>query len=266
MGNARIKHRVDDVPRGRFEKFGYGLAPILHDWDVRIKAVESILEIIDGDKRAQKDNDTAAAFSTVKGLFSRVYVNDCYDWFTVSKMLAYPSHDLAKDIAMSLGRYRGALLAGNEDIMKAEYAALQEMPVADMLANYLDMAVHGKHPIDEKGFASILWSSDKPDHFFINATFHDVDEQLKFVQKRFPGNAPYGVLAAYLIEDAQEVNALLREGLEQHYSHQGLYSGDFAEIREQVEQILVSDKQYRLSPWHGSDPEVEDEVEQKLTA
>lgn len=260
---AKIKSVITDIPRGNYSRNGFGTFPIREDWDVRNAAVQRVLSILDGDK-IEKDNDTLAALSTVKGLFSRIYVRDCWDWYTVSKQLAYPGHDLSKEISLTLGNYRAAIIDGNTSRQAELFAKLTELPVPDMLEHFIDLNVKNKHPIDETGFAYILWSQSKANEYFVGTTTRTIDGTLKFARERFPDNAPYGVVGAYLVDDAEEARELLKEELEDMYAYRGLYKGDFTEIRERVEDLLQRTHQLRSSPWDGADPELEETLEQEM--
>jgi hypothetical protein len=260
---AKIKPVVTDIPRGNYSRNGFGTFPIREDWDVRNAAVQRVLSILDGDK-VEKDNDTLAALSTVKGLFSRIYVRDRWDWFTVCKQLAYPGHDLSKEISLTLGNYRAAIISEDGDRQKLLFSKLIELPVPDMLEHFVDLNVNGKHPIDETEFAFILWSQSKANEYFVGSTTRTIDNTLKFARERFPENAPYGVVGAYLVDDAEEVRGILKAEMEDLYAYRGLYKGELVEIRERVEDVLQRHNQLRSSPWDGSDPELVETTEQEM--
>lgn len=261
---AKIKSVVTDIPRGNYSRDGFGTFPIKDDWDVRNAAAQRVLSVLDGDK-VEKDNDTLAALSVVKGLFSRIYVRDCWDWFTVCKQLAYPGHDLSKEISHTIGNYRSAILADDKDRQVQNFNKLLELPVPEMLEHFVDLNVNGKHPIDEKEFAFILWSQKKANEYYIGATTGTIDQTLRFAKERFPNNGPYGVVGAYLVDDALAVREILKEEMSDLYSHQGLYKGSFTEIRERVEEILQNHNQLRHSPWDGADEEPTQDVIQEMT-
>ncbi|TLX15867.1 hypothetical protein [Rhizobium sp. MHM7A] len=260
---AKIKPVVTDIPGGNYSKYGFGTFPIREDWDVRNAAVQRVLSILDGNT-VEKDNDTLAALSTVKGLFSRVYVRDCWDWFTVCRQLAYPGHDLSKEISLALGNYRAAILSDDAGRQAELFSKLSELPVPEMLEHFIDLNVKGKHLIDEAGFAFILWSQSKANEYFVGATTRTIDNTLKFVRERFPENAPYGVVGAYLVDDALEVRDLLKNEMEDLYAYRGLYRGELVDIRERVESVIQRHHQLRNSPWDGADPELEETVEQEM--
>lgn len=263
MQVAKIKPVVTDIPRGNYSRNGFGTFPIREDWDIRNAAVQRVLSILDGNK-VEKDNDTLAALSTVKGLFSRIYVRDCWDWFTVCKQLAYPGHDLSKEISLTLGNYRAAILGDDADRQAELFSKLSELPVPEMLEHFIDLNVKGKHPIDETEFAFILWSQSKANEYFVGATTRTIDNTLKFARERFPENAPYGVVGAYLVDDALEVRDILKNEMEDLYAYRGLYRGELVDIRERVEGVLQRHHQLRNSPWDGADPELEVTVEQEM--
>jgi hypothetical protein len=261
---AKIRSVVNEIPRGNYSRDGFGTFPIRDDWDVRNAAVQRVLSILDGDK-VEKDNDSLAALSVVKGLFSRIYVRDCWDWFTVCKQLAYPGHDLSKEIALALNDYRKSIIADDKDRQAAAFAKLSELPVPEMLEHFVDLNVKGKHPIDEKEFAFILWSQSKANEYFVGATTQTIDKTLKFVRERFPENNAYGVVGAYLVDDALKVQEILKDELSDLYAYRGLYKGDLVEIRERVEDVLKLHNQLRHSPWDGSEPDLAEEAKQEMT-
>jgi len=261
---AKIKPVVTDIPRGNYSRNGFGTFPIREDWDVRNAAVQRVLSILDGDK-VEKDNDTLAALSTVKGLFSRIYVRDCWDWFTVCKQLAYPGHDLSKEISLTLGNYRSSIIKDDAEGQAHHFAKLLELPVPDMLEHFVELNVKGKHPIDEGGFAYILWSQSKANEYFVGATTRTIDNTLKFARERFPENAPYGVVGAYLVDDALEVREILKAEMDDMYAYRGLYKGELVEIRERVEDALQRHNQLRTSPWDGAEPEAVESATREMS-
>jgi hypothetical protein len=193
----------------------------------------------------------------VKGLFASVYVRDRWDWFTVCKQLAYPGHELAKEIALTIGDYRSAIANDDLAAQREHFSKLNELPVPDMLEHFVDLNVKGKHPIDENEFVYILWSQSKANEFFVGATTRSVEGSINFVRDRFPENAPYGVVGAYLVHDALEAREFLKPALEDLYAYRGLYRADLAEIRDRVEEVLEENKLLRTSPWDGSDSELD---------
>jgi hypothetical protein len=115
------------------QKWGFGLAPVKPA--VQQKRVESARTVI-----ATLDKGRVSALgrledlSTVKGLFSRTFKRDQWDWFTVWSQLGFPFHKDARQIAAELLALRRAIHGADE--RGAQMAA-------EALAVVLHEVVHG---------------------------------------------------------------------------------------------------------------------------
>jgi hypothetical protein len=253
-----MNRRVDALPQGRFQKWGYGLQRIRNDeWQPRIDAVTAVLEILDGTREATKTPEILNALGTVKGLFMRQYLGDQYDWFVTAKYTAYPSPQLSRTICSGLANVRGCILNGDIKRVRESCQGLVESCLPEMLDNYLAMAVHAKYPEPEKGFAYILFSTSEKALLHIGACDGQVEEVLKRLSTDYEGNDPYGVAVAYLVNDAEHAGELIKKALARHYVDDSFYRLDLKTARDRIEEVLYKAKEIVASPWHAEGEELE---------
>jgi hypothetical protein len=269
-GNSMgMNQRIEALPQGRFQKWGYGLQRIRHDeWQPRIDAVTIVLELLDGTREAARTPDVLNALSTVKGLFMRQYLGDQYDWFTTAKYTAYPAPQLCKAICSGLATVRGSLLNGDTKRVREGCDTLVNSCLPEMLDNYLSMAVHAKYPEPEKGFAYILFSTSEKALLHIGACDGEVEDVLKRLGSDYEGHDPYGVAVAYLVNDAEHAGELIKKALARNYVDDGFYRLDLKTARDRVEEVLYKAKEIVASPWHaeGEEPEMEQQALQLAVA
>ncbi len=247
-----MKRRVEALPQGRFQRFGYGLAHIRDDeWQPRIDAVTTVLGILDGEIPATRTPKVLNSLEVVQGLFMRQWRGDTYDWFTTAKFTAHPSPHLAKAISSEVGSVRGCLINGDSGRLAGSYNALRELCLPEMLDNYLSMAVRAEYPEPETGFAYILFSTSEKELLHIGASDGRVEDVLKQLSGDYEGHDPYGVAVAYLVNDPAHTADLMKKALLKHYVEDGFYRIDLKAARDRVEEALYKAKEIVASPWHA---------------
>jgi len=246
------------VPDGRFKRFGFGTSPVPRDeWDERITSAERVLSMIEGHVRPDASEAVLDAISVTKGMFSRIALCDRYDWFSVARMMGYPSSEFSRQVSNSLAHLRFFLVQGDTDGAERELRRLQDVPASDCLQEFLAIARDGQHPENEEGWAYILWSSSERDLLHIGAAGGTVDDVLARLRRDYPGHDPFGVMAAWLVHDPLEAYGLVRETFDSEMVGDGFYRIGLREARKRLGSELVARDLLALSPWHeGPVPEV----------
>lgn len=267
MDNVAQEKPISAVPHGNYAKWGYGTFPTPdRDWDGRIIAAKNVLDILDGNVAPQKDNKTLSSISIVRGMFQHIYLRDSRDWFTMSRQLGFPSSAISRPISSTVRELGNAIVMEDKKKIAQACNRLRELPVPDMLDHYLDVTVNAKHPIDEKGFAFILWSESRPGDYWVGATPETFDEVFKTLKREYPDRSPYGVVGSYLVDHAKTAQTLLDSACGYFkQSEPGFYRASLDEVRSAVETVLKQNNQFLLSPWHGEEPEDEHEETASLS-
>src|SRR5258708_19740663 len=96
------------------EKWGFGMAPPKRETRLRRRAaVQFTVEAISNSSFALLSEPEEKMISETKGMFTRVYKADQWDWFTVNSQLGYPSPNLAKKVSEQLSGLRKSGIEGN---------------------------------------------------------------------------------------------------------------------------------------------------------
>ncbi|WP_143534161.1 hypothetical protein [Rhizobium sullae] len=190
-------------------------------------------------------------FSVVKGLFSRIALGDTSDWYTVSRLLGYPSSELARATSWRMSWARMAIRVQDAEVYEIVRSRIVEDHCLEMLGNYLDMAVDAAHPLDEFGWAYILWSSSEWDILHIGAAAGSVEHVVKRLDREHPDHNAFGVLATWLLHDPLDAYRRIHERLFSHAIGDGFFRIALGDAKAVVEQILRDTGNVSHSPWHG---------------
>lgn len=253
------KKPMTEVPGRDFVgREGFGTIPIPHrEWSDRITATQVVLNVLNSKQLPKDSEPLQQSLSMVKGMFSRIYVGDCYDWFTTSRFLGHPSGELSKDISISIARIKGAIREQDAGLFNEMVDHITANYGNDMLDNYLDMAVRNGHPVREEGWAYVLWSSSERDVVHVGAAGGEVEDVINRLNEESPGFHPYGVLAAWLVHDPVAAFNDIHEALDDYAMEDGFFRVNFGVARDTVHQLLKDTDNFALSPWHDYEPQVE---------
>jgi hypothetical protein len=247
-----------EVPKRAFENKGYGVIQVPHaEWDTRIVATTQVQEAIQSRFMPAHSEEIQQHLSLVKGMFSRVYVGDCYDWYTTASMLGFPSAELSKELSTQLAIIKGAIREQNYDIFDKAAEKFQNEYGLEMLDNYLDIAARNGSPVREQGWAYILWSSSEKDILHIGTAGGDVYDVLRRLNNENRDHHPYGVLAAWLVHDPVEAYNTIYELFDKEDIGNGYFRVALGEARTKLDEALKLSKNFALSPWHEYDENFE---------
>ncbi|MCS4089160.1 hypothetical protein [Rhizobium sp. BK176] len=251
------KKPMTEVPAKDFVgRNGFGTIPIPHkDWSDRIAATQVVLNVIESGRLPKDSEPLQQSLSMVKGMFSRIYVGDCYDWFTTSKFLGHPSGEVSKAISTSIAVLKGAIREQNVDLFNEAVERINADYGNEMLENYLDMTVRNGHPVREEGWAYVLWSSSERDVVHVGAAGGEVEEVIKRLNDENPDHHPYGVLAAWLVHEPLAAYNDIHAALDRYAMGDGFFRVNFGIARDTVHKLLKDTDNFALSPWHDHEAE-----------
>jgi len=165
-------------------------------------------------------------------------------------MLGFPSSDLAKQMSIRVHRMAHATVGQSESYFEKCVGYLKDNFAPEMFENYLDIACRNQHPVEEEGWAYVLWSSSAPDELFISASNGKLDEVARQLRVENPDNDPYGVLAAWLVHDPVQAYDDIDSHLAEHSLGGGFFDISLGDAKEALSNMLVSSDNHALSPWH----------------
>ncbi|MCN9243230.1 GIY-YIG nuclease family protein [Streptomyces sp. RY43-2] len=185
------------------QKWGFGLAPIKPNVQRgRVEAARTVLAAIaQGHLAALGRLDD---LSTIKGLFTRTYKKDQWDWFTVCAQLGYPSRKEARQASGTLQHLRRCLRDANWKEATAATAALELTGVPDRLR---DFATGTSAPLDGRGFVYVLSTREAPEMLKIGYTNRDPLTRAKEINSATGVIIPWGVRGAWSVAHAHRIEA-----------------------------------------------------------
>lgn len=264
--NRPKREVMTSVPNRRFQNIGYGFIPVAaQQWDLRISAIQGVMNMLEtGQMPDANDEESIKKLKIVKGMFLAIVVGDQWDWFTTSRMLGFPSSDLSRQMSLRFHRMIDAIGVGSDSYFEKCVDYLKKNFAREMLGSYLDVACDSQHPVEEEGWAYILWSSSRPDELFIGANGGQIDEVTRQLRIDHPDSDPYGVMGAWLVHDPVAAFHDLRQKLGGAALGCGFYRMALGRAKEAVTQVLAHTDNYALSPWHVEDVECDNTNERTV--
>jgi T5orf172 domain len=198
------------MPQEVFEKWGFGMAPpkTLMQQN-RLIAARYVCSVIDGDADPKTDIQKLEHISTVKGLFTRVFKEDQWDWFTVRGQLGYPSPLIAKYISEQLYSLRRATTEDDLAAFGKARVELQRLPARKCLGAFL-----GKLKIlDESGagWIYVLSTREYMDLLKIGMTTRSVEERVREINGATGVAIPFGVRGCWRVTQPARAEKLVHE-------------------------------------------------------
>ncbi|KPI26564.1 helicase containing protein [Actinobacteria bacterium OV320] len=193
------------------QKWGFGLAPIKPDVQRgRVEAAKTVLAtILQGHNAALGRLDD---LSTVKGLFTRTYKKDQWDWFTVCAQLSYPSYKEARQASGTLQHLRQCLRDAKWQAAMDAATTLKAAGVPDRLSSFITGT-----PVSlaDRGFVYVLSTREAPEILKIGYTNRDPLTRAKEINAATGVITPWGVRGAWMVAHAHraegDVHALLAD-------------------------------------------------------
>ncbi|MFJ9214312.1 GIY-YIG nuclease family protein [Streptomyces sp. NPDC102264] len=192
-------------------KWGFGLAPVKPG--VQQRRVEAARTVIATLKKGRVSVlGQLEDLSTVKGLFSRTFKRDQWDWFTVWSQLGFPFHKDARQISAELLALRRAIHGADERGAQMAAESLAEQDLAAVLANFIDRK-DTREP--GHGFVYVLSTREMPTLLKIGFTDRDVPTRVREINSATGVIVPFGARGAWMVPSARDVEAEIHARLAQ---------------------------------------------------
>lgn len=198
---------VDDAEPTRVtEKWGFGMAPVKPGVHARrLEAAQCVLDVVDHGLVAKGSHETVlGAISEVKGLMSRCFKADQWDWFTVWRQLGRPSpRKSCQPAAQALARLR----RGFSDLERAAVGeALNDFDRYGGVRALTRFLGEAPHPHQEGlGYIYVLSTRQQPTLLKIGYTSRDVVERVNEINRATGVAVPFGVRGLWVVRDAAAV-------------------------------------------------------------
>ncbi|MFD0269782.1 GIY-YIG nuclease family protein [Streptomyces sp. NPDC127106] len=199
-------------PAARVEqKWGFGMAPIKPNVQAeRIRAARTVLAtLVDGRTAALGRLDD---LSVIKGLFTRTYKKDQWDWFTVWSQLGFPPYRTARGVSGDLLALRRAIQDCDTTATARLTAALDARDLVATLQRFVEGTPLRK---PDHGFIYILSTREMPGILKVGYTDRDVATRAREISSSTGVPIPYGARGAWMVPHARRVesdlHALLAE-------------------------------------------------------
>jgi hypothetical protein len=222
--------------------WGFGMAPIKPaSQREREAATKAVVSSLGG---AWATPDLPAHLSIVKGLYTRTWRQDQWDWFTVWQQLGRPGRRLAAQTADFLTRLRQASLDADAPGFNAAAGNLTALGVADTLRGFPLAEQPVEHDV---GFVYVMSTREQPSLLKIGFTDRTVEVRTKEINSATGVAIPYGVRAVWTVSGARaverEIHALLADYRVR--PDREFFAVEFRAARAQI-QALINDKGYEV--------------------
>jgi hypothetical protein len=196
------------------EKWGFGMAPVKPETQRR--RGQAAIEVLGALKADSADPPSAVAISEVKGLFTRSYKQDQWDWFTVWTQLGRPGRNRCECIARYLGELRRSVLGQNPDRAEVLRTRLRRAGATELLSGFLEFRAGLLSGEPGTGYVYIVSTRTSPQLLKIGYTERTVEQRLKEINSATGVAEPYGVRAVWTVQNAPEVEKAIHGALAQY--------------------------------------------------
>ena len=236
-----------------YAKWGFGNAPLKNSHRNKTEAAMLTLLKILEDLPDSPGLEQLEAISHVKGQFTRTIKQDQWDWSTVWLLLGRPSRQPANRISKKLGQLRSAL--NNQDRQLAEQIR-SELNETDIL-RYIDNFLAGGRDADRHegttGYIYILSTRSQPGFLKIGMTQRSVEARVKEINSSTGVIIPYGVRAAWEVDNASEVEREIHTLLAEYRvrSDREFFELEFNKASKFINEYLVARRMLCNQPEAG---------------
>lgn len=190
------------------QKWGFGMAPIKPAvQQSRLEAAQTVRTVLEG--AGYTTMKQLEHISIAKGLFTRSFKRDQWDWFTVWSQLGFPSSRMARQAAGALSHLRVGLRDGH----LAAQEIIAPTTRSDILAALGQFVADTDARPPGHGFIYILSTREVPDVLKIGYTDRDVATRVREINSATGVLIPYGARAAWLVPQARCVESDLHDRL-----------------------------------------------------
>lgn len=194
------------------QKWGFGMAPVKPG--VQAERRQSAVKLTDVLKSGLTDDETLAVLSEIKGLFTRCWKQDQWDWFTVWMQLGRPGTNNTREISYTLKRLRDAIRDSEIEGQQVAIAELGDLGIRPRLETFLsDRPSVGP---TEVGCIYVLSTRENRDVLKIGYTNRSVEERVREINANTGVVIPFGVRAMWVVRDARGVEASVHDLLAEY--------------------------------------------------
>ncbi len=196
------------------QKWGFGLAPIKPAIALqRQQSVNAVLDLLRDRPPAAADPAVLDHLSVVKGLYTRAYKQDQWDWFTVWRQLGRPGRKQCCSTSQGIFMLRTAIKASDVVAAARQQDALTRAGVPAQLRGF---------PLEEPqqrlgfGYLYVLSSREQPQMLKIGFTERDVEDRVNEINRATGVVIPYGVRAVWVVRNAHAIENAVHALLDQY--------------------------------------------------
>ena len=189
------------------QKWGFGMAPIKPGIQEKRKiSVRNVLDIVVNKMIDEKHIDS---LSEVKGLFSRVYKQDQWDWFTVFEQLGCPGRVKSKRVASNISKLREIFIGKIDQDICEVFQNLNDLDIKRHLENFLNQKKNTK----ESHKIYILSTREQKKFLNIGCTRRSVVDLVNEINSATGVVVPFGVRAVWSVKDARQIKSKIHQKL-----------------------------------------------------
>jgi hypothetical protein len=190
-------------PRRIEQKWGFGMAPIKPAVQKeRVEAARTVLSTLAEGRHAALGR--LDDLSTVKGLFTRTYKQDQWDWFTVWEQLGFPEKAVARQVSGALLHLYRCIRDFDAVGTEQAFGTLKKYDLPVTLERYVSSTPY--RPVDH-GFIYVLSTREAPTLLKIGYTDRDIATRAREINSSTGVVVPYGARGAWLVPRARHVEA-----------------------------------------------------------
>lgn len=168
---------------------------------IRHRSIDSFRAFYENPTPEVSDN-FLEEISVIKGLFTRVYKQDQWDWFTVFDQLGRPGRVKSQKISAKLANLRNHIKSGSGFV---ELRNIVEADFPNSVMKHLSCYVGHRQLIPDVGQIYLLSTRDQPDILKIGYTERSIWTRIKEINTSTGLLVPFGVRAVWAIESARIV-------------------------------------------------------------
>lgn len=194
-----------------YQKWGFGMARTKPETDARRhEAATRVLDVLTSTSRI--DHPVLDDLSTVKGLFTRSFKQDQWDWFTVWTQLGRPGRRSCMAISDGFRELRRAVREQDAASVASARDQLVQAGASRAIRTFLGREPEDG-PGDGRGYIYILSTRSSPGILKIGYTDRTVEERVKEINSTTGVLEPYGARAVWVVDDAPYVEKIVHEAL-----------------------------------------------------
>ena len=190
------------------EKWGFGMAPPFPQVQTeRLSSAKCVRDLLVGTPNMQAVAREEKYISLFKGLVTRSWKQDQWDWFIVWSQLGRPSRCRLRFFSDTLNSWRRSALGGNE---KEFLSAMQNLFEA-RLQRTIGIFLGEIEPWRPEGQIYILSTREMPSILKIGFTNRTVEERIKEINSSTGVVIPFGVRAVWNVANAPEIERRIHQ-------------------------------------------------------